>query len=202
MAAVYDAPCFRYFHWAPSPVPFSMGQVHAAYAWLDGVVAEHGPFDGVLGFSQGAVMAVALLLHRQRLRAAAEGEEEADDQHLNPPRSPADDAADAAPPPLPFHFAVLFACPDLPALLPDAVTVSWGRLRIPSLHVCGEADHEWFAKSRDTFTDRCEPGTALLLVHKGGHAVPGDRPTVDRVMRAIGALIRRAEEACGEEGLC
>lgn len=170
IAAFWDQPCYRFFHWAPSPIEFQMSQVYEAYKFLYKVIEEHGPFDGVMGFSQGSVASVALMLHHAELH----------------PDSPPDAL---------FRFAILFSIPNLPDEDSDGSPLSWGKIRIPSLHICGEADEEWFEMSKLTFERNCEEGTARIIVHKGGHLVPKDQPTVDEILGAIGELIQKADGA-------
>ena len=71
--------------------------------------ATLGPFDGVLGFSQGAALAGLYALQRQRGRYA--GSSPADEEHY------AELAADVAPSP-PLRFAVFcggYVCAQLKA---------------------------------------------------------------------------------------
>jgi pimeloyl-ACP methyl ester carboxylesterase len=61
---------------------FTTSESHEAYDRLDDFIRNHGPFDGVVGFSMGASLAMGYMLHHRR-------------------KSP-----DAGPP---FSFAVLFS---------------------------------------------------------------------------------------------
>lgn len=168
IAAFWDQPCYRFFHWPPSPVAFDMAQVRAAYDFVYGVIRDHGPFDGVLGFSQGSVLSVALMLHHAELHP------------------------EAAPNAL-FRFAILFSIPHLPDVDADGTPLSFGKIRVPSLHVCGEADEDWFEHSKETFEKNCEEGSARMIIHEGGHLIPKDRPTVDKILEAIGELLQEAD---------
>jgi len=163
VASFYDGQCYRYFHWAPSPTPFALSQVADACAFLRRVIEDEGPFDGVVGFSQGAVMALALALEHEEQRPEA---------------------------PPPFRFAVLFSCPYLPYPGGDRDNAEWGTTAVPSLHVAGRNDDEWFEASRTVLHENCVDGTASLVVHDGGHAVPKDRETVERVGREISKFVR------------
>lgn len=147
-----------------------MKQVHNAYQFVYDVIKEHGPFDGVLGFSQGSVLSVALLLHHAELHP--------------------DD-----PPNVLFGFAILFSIPHLPDEDADGTPVTWGKIRVPSLHICGETDEEWFERSKQTFARNCEEGSAEMIIHKGGHLVPKDQQTVDKILESIGELLRKADAA-------
>ncbi|GFN16929.1 serine hydrolase FSH [Aspergillus tubingensis] len=48
-----------YYCWARS---FDAGEIDAAHALIEEAIDEHGPFDGVLGFSQGAAISISFLL--------------------------------------------------------------------------------------------------------------------------------------------
>ena len=144
-----------------------MRQVYTAYTYLYEVIQKEGPFDGVIGFSQGAVISVALLLHHAQKHP--------------------DEPPDAL-----FRFGIFFSCPALPIEEEmDHDAEEWGdlQLRIPTIHVCGEADSDWFEKSQETFYERCEEGTATMIMHKGGHLIPKDKQMVDKIFVEIGKLL-------------
>jgi len=107
---------------------------------------EHGPFDGLLGFSQGATLGALLCL-----------------------------APSSVPPLPPLRFAVLVSgfMPRDPALEP-LVGMADGppplRVPLPSLHVMGENDQLVAAASSRRLSD-CFAG-ATLHCHEGGHLVP------------------------------
>jgi hypothetical protein len=165
---IWDQPCYRFFHWPPSPVEFDMTQMHDAYKFLYKVLKEKGPFDGVMGFSMGSVTSLAFMLnHAQRN-----------------PQEPADAL---------FRYAILFSMPNLPDEDADGSPVAWGKLQIPSLHIAGSADTEWFEKSKLTFKENCRPGSATMIIHDGGHAIPKEKPMVDKIIKAIGELIETAD---------
>jgi pimeloyl-ACP methyl ester carboxylesterase len=142
-----------------------MAQVFKACEWLENLIKEEGPFDGVMGFSQGSVTSVATMLRHAELHP--------------------EDPADAL-----FRFAILFSMPNLPPDDADGTVVDWGKISIPSLHICGEQD-EWFEMSKFIHGNNFEKGTAKIIIHKGGHLVPKDRPTVDRISNAIEDLLER-----------
>ncbi|RDH36069.1 serine hydrolase FSH [Aspergillus welwitschiae] len=51
-----------YYCWTRS---FDAGSIDAAHALIEEAIDEHGPFDGVLGFSQGAAISVSFLLEHK-----------------------------------------------------------------------------------------------------------------------------------------
>ncbi|KAK9860168.1 hypothetical protein MYU51_010509 [Penicillium brevicompactum] len=57
--------------WASPPfyshaTGFSPAEVHQTFQRIDQFTEENGPFDGVLGFSLGAALAMSYILHKQR----------------------------------------------------------------------------------------------------------------------------------------
>ncbi len=167
VAAFSSDPCYRFFHWAPSKIPFNMEQVRAGYEFIYKVIEEQGPFDGVMGFSQGAAISLSFIMHHAELHPEEESR-------------------------MPFRFMVLFSCPYLPPKDEDGSIIPWGKTHVPSLHLVGQEDEEWFEGGMATYKDRCEGGSASLIVHGGGHAVPKDKPTVDKTIQEIKTLLRRA----------
>ena len=106
---------------------------------------EHGPFDGLLGFSQGATLGALLCL------------------------------APSSPPLPPLRFAVLVSgfMPRDPALEPLFGTADGPpplRVPLPSLHVMGEHDELVATASSRRLSD-CFAG-ATIHSHAGGHLVP------------------------------
>ncbi len=164
IAAFYDEPCYRYFHWDPSPVPFDVAQIFDAFKYLSSIIERQGPFDGVIGFSQGSVMSIALM--RQYAK-----------QHPD------------APPDALFRFAILFSSPHLNTTDKNGEPLIPGKVQIPSLHICGRNDTEWFQSSQRVFAESFEEGTATMIVHNGAHVVPKDPPTVQKIIDAIEDIV-------------
>ncbi|KAJ2763039.1 Ovarian cancer-associated protein 2 [Coemansia sp. BCRC 34490] len=137
---------------------------------------EQGPFDGIVGFSQGAGMAAVVLALMRR--AAEDGSGAADGVDAAVVRD-----ARALPP---LRFAFLFAgfYPDVPQF--DALlTVSAGdsdrgqsssnerlRIAVPSLHVVGARDAVVAPERGRELAARAFDDTAVVAEHDGGHFVP------------------------------
>lgn len=121
---------------------------HGLDATLEHVAAccrAHGPFDGVLGFSQGAICAGVLL-------AVAHAAE-----------------AERAPPGLDrFRFAILYS--GMRARDPAVLGLYDQPLRVPTVHLWGDREDPAFAaecaKLAGAFQD------PLVLSHPRGHVVP------------------------------
>jgi predicted esterase len=142
--------------------------VHDAFDYLYEVIEEQGPFDGIIGFSQGATIACAFMLN-----------------HIC--RNPLD------PPFALFRYAVFFSgagIMDVEGITCLEGTSTHPLIDIPSLHVCGEADKMY--KDSLTLYKICNSENAELIPHKLGHTVPKDSRTVDLIVKAIGRLQHKA----------
>ena len=140
------------------------------------IIVEEGPFDGILGFSQGASLAVGILL------------EEAASQTAAAAATATAGAGRGLPPHQSFTFAMLFSTAGL-AELPGTNTSSSKRkkLDVPSLHVTGMEDG-YFEASK-AVTTLWQPGKATTLVHQQGHVVPRDARTTQQIVDAVEALL-------------
>lgn len=137
--------------------------------YIEQVIQEPdlGPFDGILGFSEGASAAASLLL-----RQAAQ-------QH-----APA------------FKFAVFF-CGIPPAhyrsrgfILADE---SSERIRIPTAHIVGSKDPGHQASL--ALYHLCGEQSAGIYDHKKGHTIPWDPRVTQGVVEEIRAVISRSGQS-------
>ncbi|KAL6717428.1 hypothetical protein ACLMJK_005343 [Lecanora helva] len=134
-----------------------------AYQLLYETLEEEGPFDGVIGFSHGATLAVAFLLHHATVK-------------------PLD---------LPFALfrcAVLIASP--PPSSEDVPELKTGPLAIPTVHIAGRAD-TLFQESLKLHS-LCQQDISKLICHNGGHTIPRDRDFTVTAAQAIRDLISRS----------
>lgn len=145
---------------------------------LDAYIKAEGPFDGVIAFSQGAIIAASYLARWRMMQQDTNGKEL------------------SAPPP--FKCAFFFSAP---------AAYSWnsvkdGHLRalsrdedgelvqIPTAHIWGRNDDTIDATS---VSGLCAMDTAETFVHEGGHEIPGVRMNTAvkssvRVMRRVIAM--------------
>jgi len=125
-----------------------------------------GPFDGVLGYSQGASLAAAVV-------ALCEGG--------------GNDARACAPPALatPIRFAVLAAGFWAPAAEASGLKEEDVLLRTPSLHILGEADGQVPPRSHGERMAACFRD-ARIHRHGGGHYFPCDAASI----AAVDAFLR------------
>jgi predicted esterase len=155
--------------------------VEAAVRAVNEAEAAAGPFDGVLGFSQGAGTAAVLCAMQRRQRSAGQQGE----------RGGCDgDAAESSVAIEPhFRFAVLFAGflprdpryqklfdgPDPAAAAAAAVPAAagGGAVQLPvSLHVMGETDRIITAARSRELALAFPADTAEVVLHDKGHMVP------------------------------
>lgn len=127
---------------------------------------REGPFDGILGFSQGAALAGLLVGLR-----APDGEPTTPEQ------------------PLTFDFATLvsgFVSNDPAHAALYARTASYA---LPSLHLIGRSDGVVPAPDSRELAARF--GKATVLEHPGGHVIASDASTRAGVGAFLDAMLRR-----------
>ncbi|OCL14367.1 hypothetical protein AOQ84DRAFT_371348 [Glonium stellatum] len=133
-----------------------------AIAYLYRIMEEEGPFEGIIGYSEGATVAATLLLNEQH-RFEVKGI-----------------------PPM-FKCALFFAGwppmnPELNAMvLSDESDLT---IDIPTCHVIGSLD-PYLAGSIALY-NICDPHSAYLFDHAKGHTLPRDKNTV----KELGDVIR------------
>lgn len=156
--------------------------VDDALDYLDDLVAEEGPFDGVLGFSEGASLATAYLLrlaHRDQLHST-------------------------------FRFSLLFASGGFDmsylqqtprqqggsasSLRAPGMGTSEGwfrKLDIPTLHVIGDADE--LREKSSKMVQLWQAGSAIVVDHPDGHVIPKNGTSLARISAAVKALMQSIE---------
>lgn len=128
---------------------------------INEIVEEEGPFNGILGFSQGATMAFCYLLHQLRAR-------------------PFD------PPFIPFACAIFISASGSEkdhSTLMDYIESTGRQITIPTLHVYGQEDTD--REAAMTMYEHCKKGDSEFILHPKGHVIPGDGETVQQIVRAI-----------------
>ncbi|KAH8647455.1 serine hydrolase FSH, partial [Tricladium varicosporioides] len=156
------------------PVP-KPGTIHSnesaqeALDYLYGIMEEEGPFDGIIGYSEGATIAATLILHEQR-RFETDGI-----------------------PPM-FKCALFFA--GWPPMNPELDTIVLAdetdlTITIPTCHIIGSLD-PYLAGSMALY-NICDMDTAYLFDHAKGHTLPRDKDTV----RELGDIIRNMTLSLG-----
>ncbi|KAH8900187.1 hypothetical protein GQ53DRAFT_709561 [Thozetella sp. PMI_491] len=147
--------------------------VNQAIKYLVDIMNKHGPFDGIIGYSEGATVAATLLLYEQR-RVERQG----------PGASSM------------FKYAIFFA--GWPPLDPTTHALvlsdeSEEKIEIRTLHIVGSMDP--YIDGSMALFNVCEPDTAYLFDHGKGHMLPRDRETI----KELGDIIRTAIADIDEE---
>ena len=140
-----------------------------AMEYIDEIVEEDGPFDGILGFSQGATIAFCYLHHRLRTR-------------------PFD------PPFMPFACAIFISASGTEkdqGTLVEYIGSTGRSITIPTLHVYGKEDDN--SEAATTMYKHCGAGgDAEFLLHPHGHNIPSDVDSVQRIVKAFKAIERKS----------
>lgn len=145
----------------------SAKNVDAATTYLEEIIEEEGPFDGIIGFSQGAAFAARLLLRHQER------------DPLTPP---------------PFKMAVFFCASSLfyfkttQEYEERMKTFAAIRLQVPTVHVIGSRDpHRPFGLD---LTDLCDRRVRKVIEHKMGHEIPREKDVIEIVRISIEWAVR------------
>ena len=145
-------------------------------------IREEGPFDGVMGFSQGAAAAgmVASLLEG---RVRREGFERAEREGgIEYPRSFLEEGEGQVEGFVqgPLKFAVSYSGFCAPGKRYRGFYEP--AIRTPVLHVLGQVDVVVEEARARLLVNVCEGGERRVVVHPGGHFVPSQKPWLDAVV--------------------
>ncbi|KAJ9142374.1 Serine hydrolase FSH [Pleurostoma richardsiae] len=136
-----------------------------AMKYLIRIMEERGPFDGIIGYSEGAIVAATLLLHEQR--RAKKG--------IQPM----------------LKYAIFFA--GWPPVDPESHVMvlsdeSEEMINIPTCHIIGSLDP--YLHGSMALFNVCDPDTAYLFDHAKGHTLPRDKDTVKELGDVVRAAIK------------
>ena len=145
-----------------------MPQLLRAHEYLTEIVEEEGPFEGLLGFSQGAEVAASLLFYQGRdvtfkFAVFIGGG-------------------------TPFDVRALASGKDSKPVRMRADTHS-ARIEIPTAHVIGRSDaYREFSKG---LLGLCNPREAKVYDHKGAHVVPRGQEAMEDLTAALNWVVDR-----------
>ena len=147
-----------------------------ALSQLAQFISEEGPFDGVLGFSQGAILAATYLIQFSQ----------------NHPSRP-----------LPFQCAIFFSggVPLDPQALGQGKLrqidpkVTGALLKLPTANIWGRNDTAWPGSS-EVLCALCDDLNRNVYIHNGGHDIPGARAE-EAVQGSVRAIRRAIDQALG-----
>ncbi|MCJ1393568.1 hypothetical protein MMC18_006443 [Xylographa bjoerkii] len=142
-------------------------------------IRHEGPFDGVVGFSQGGAAAaiVASLLEPGR-REAFEAAYNKDPQKFKYPSSFVNDDGQAVQPPV--KFAIVYSGFAAPFELYSAFYEP--KITTPVLHFLGSLDTLVDEKRGRVLINSCERGSQRVVTHPGGHFLPSQKVWLDAVV--------------------
>ncbi|UDD55136.1 hypothetical protein AFCA_002779 [Aspergillus flavus] len=143
---------------------------------IEGYINEEGPFDGIIGFSLGATMALSWLVNWYQTKQA-NGSEVA-----------------------PFKVAVFFSNARQPfdhdALAMDRIayldSVQMGKvIDIPTAHIWGSADPQ--AEEAQRAVNFCDSERRSIFVHEKGHEIPSSVEDTVSIAKVINRAIYQVE---------
>ena len=164
MRHLYEPPYRCFYEATPTAT-----QLLRAHEYLTEIVEEDGPFEGLLGFSQGAEVAASLLFYQ--------GEKVKFKFAIFIGGTP------------PFDVAALASGKDTTPVKMRADTHS-ARIQIPTAHVMGRGDaYREFSKA---LLGLCNPREVKVYDHKGSHVVPRGQEAMEDLTAALNSVVDRA----------
>ncbi|KAL3473498.1 serine hydrolase FSH [Aspergillus californicus] len=132
------------------------------------MIDREGPFDAVMGFSQGAALAYSMILHHAE---------------KNGPSAP------------PLFEAAVFICAGSPYELSGRTTATMPEsggfpVTIPTAHIVGKLD-SLYAQGMKLY-GLCEPSKSEIYDHGSKHTIPFDAKNNDAMVGVIERVIERA----------
>jgi len=197
VAKVFPGPYFSYL------TDYSVGSIEEQHRFIMDIVAEEGPFDGVMGFSQGASLAASILIHHQietpwlpppfrvaiflcatypHSRNSVDGKDVTDKvptSELPGRRSSTDSGYSSDEDSAKDSIRVLYA------------NSTKARIQIPTAHLYGEND-QYLHESLEV-VDLCDQRLSIEYKHKGGHEVPMDAVSNKKIRDIIAMTCERGE---------
>ncbi|KAJ5372915.1 Serine hydrolase FSH [Penicillium concentricum] len=162
LEGIVDGPFYNHYNRGSSPG----SSIHEAFDHTKNFIAKEGPFDAVIGFSQGAALAASLLIHQSK----------------NYPAEPS------------LFRAAVFICGAAPwdstglqHILPQPNTYP---ISIPTANIVGKAD-ALFPEGIRLF-ELCEPAKATFYDHGSKHMVPFDMKNTEEMVRIIEETVAKA----------
>jgi hypothetical protein len=153
------------YTWKSGPVPQNL---EAGVSLVNRTIEEEGPFDVVIGFSEGASVAASAIVNRA----------------LSNPLEPPDSL---------FKAAVFIAAwPPIDVVDQRKLTseIVGQIIQIPTTHVIGANDP--YMNEGICVRDMCNADKALTMMHKGMHEVPLDKSSGMTMAAMIMKNIQRA----------
>lgn len=195
-----DAPeAFGWWRRKGDDEPFYYEGMERGFATMAEVMRESGPFDGVLGFSQGGAAAgmVASVLESGRREAFEAAQSKGGMRYPDCFTNDSGYVEEAVHPPL--KFAVSYS--GFGAATNPLYTAFYEpKIKTPMLHFLGTVDTVVSEQRSLRLVDACADGRGVkggvdrVVYHPGGHFLPSSQKVY------VAALVAFIREAVGEEG--
>lgn len=144
-------------------------------------VQENGPFDGVIGFSQGAGFAGILCNAIANLDQYIDEKQEGEYKQQGKP----------------FKFGIFYSGFRVkPEALQHFYTPP---ISTKTLHILGSLDTVVSEERSMKLFDACDEKARTMLKHPGGHFVPNSKPLVNSVLEFIAKAEKEQESTTEEE---
>ncbi|KAH7199374.1 serine hydrolase FSH [Fusarium oxysporum] len=166
-----EGPFYQWYLWDHlQKIPPAQTATNAIDNVLD-IIADEGPFDGVVCFSQGAAITASVLAHYSK-------------------KNPLEPQTNL------FKFA-MFICGSKPFTYDGMNRIDQcGKpvVQIPTAHVVGKKD-QWYKESLGLFA-LCDAHSAKIYDHGQGHSLPVNPQTTGVVAQMFKNLSAKANFAC------
>ena len=158
--------------------PRDLSTLSSALSQLDDYISAEGPFDAIMAFSAGAVLATAYLLQKQAAEESAKTMNEMSASGLGRGS---------------IQCAVFLASAE-PNNELRYLGIDWERmpLRIPTAHIWGFRD-ETAPIGGESLCRTCDATLQYVTVHEGGHEVPR-MEALSKAVHTIRRAVHLAEE--------
>ncbi|KAL8823676.1 MAG: hypothetical protein Q9191_005647 [Dirinaria sp. TL-2023a] len=157
-------------------------------------IEEDGPFEGVIGFSQGAAaaaMVASLLEGNERFNAFAKAENEGGIPY------PSTFKAYGGFVQQPLKFAIVYSGFRAPGKRYEAFYEP--RIETPVLHFLGQLDSVVEEDRSRALVAACEAGEKNVVIHPGGHFLPSQRPWLDACVNFVKSCTEQPAGRAGKE---
>ena len=208
MESFFPGPYFCYYDLPTDDL------VRQAQVYIEEIIEEEGPFDGVIGFSQGAALAASIMLEHAKKNpfndifklaifagASLPFETSSTSALIHRPIMQREDSGssessldDEVDPYTSWRIPKDFWDPIGPILgryHPERTPTA--RIRQPTLHLIGDQDE--YASQGQMLTKMCM-GQATVIRHPEGHRIPRDKGFNGKAVRAMEHLISRVSLTC------
>jgi hypothetical protein len=194
---LYPGPFCSFYDWNPCAPSPPLATLLEAHEYVEEVLQPEcegglGPFDGIIGFSQGAALAASYLLYNNGLWGIRFAVFICGTRPWDISGKRRLECSDVI-----KGHEWLANCSDAPSLeherepvSPDWEAAGLRRIGLPTAHIHGKHD-EWLEDSRHVFA-MCEPRSATVWEHASGHTIPVDRKNTAIIADVVRAVIRRA----------